>query len=138
MRTTFDITSIQQINLFSRITGVQAKNCFNYSNSLIFVVDSFLLNRAIGRGGENVRMLSSYLKKKVKIIRTPQPDELERFILTVIYPLKFKSLKNENGSVTISAGQQSKASLIGRNHSRINELIEIVKQYFDVKDIRII
>jgi len=138
MRTTFDITSIQQINLFSRITGVQAKNCFNYSNSLIFVVDGFFLNRAIGRGGENVRMLSSYLKKKVKIIRTPQPDELERFILTVIYPLKFKSLKNENGSVTISAGQQSKASLIGRNHSRINELIEIVKQYFDVKDIRII
>jgi NusA-like KH domain protein len=138
MRTTFDITSIQQINLFSRITGVQAKNCFNYSNSLIFVVDSFLLNRAIGRGGENVRRLSAYLKKKVKIIRTPQPDELEGFILTVIYPLKFKSLKNENGSVTISAGQQSKASLIGRNHSRINELIEIVKQYFDIKDIRII
>jgi transcription antitermination factor NusA-like protein len=83
-------------------------------------------------------MLSSYLKKKVKIIRTPQPDELEGFILTLIYPLKFKGLKNENGSVTIQAGQQSKASLIGRNHSRINELIEIVKQYFDIKDIRII
>jgi len=138
MKTTFDITSIQQINLFSRITGVQAKNCFNYSNTLIFVVDSFLLNRAIGIGGENVRRLSAYLKKKIKIIRTPQPDELEGFILTVVYPLKFKGLKNENGSVTIQAGQQSKASLIGRNHSRINELIEIVKQYFDIKEIRIV
>ena len=138
MKTTFDITSIQQINIFSRITGVQAKNCFNYSNTMIFVVDEALINRAIGRGAENIRSLSAYLKKKIKIIRTPQPDELEKFISVIVFPLQFKGIKNENGVVSIHAGQQSKASLIGRNHARIDELSSIVKQYFDVKEIKIV
>ena len=138
MKTTFDITSIQQINIFSRITGVQAKNCFNYSNTLIFVVDEALVNRAIGRGAENIRRLSAYLKKKIKIIRTPQPDELEKFISVVVYPLQFKGVKNDDGMVSIQAGQQSKASLIGRNHARIDELSSIVKQYFPVKEIKIV
>jgi ribosomal protein S3 len=40
--------------------------------------------------------------------------------------------------VSIQAGQQSKASLIGRNHARIDELSSIVKQYFDVKEIKIV
>jgi NusA-like KH domain protein len=137
MKTTFDINSIQQINIFSRITGVQAKNCFNYSNTMIFVVDEALVNRAIGRGAENIRRLSAYLKKKIKIIRTPNQDELEKFISVIVYPLQFKGVKNEEGMVTIQAGSQSKAALIGRNHSRINELTSIVKQYFPVKEIKI-
>lgn len=138
MRTTFDITSIQQLNIFSKITGVPAKNCFNYSNSIIFVVDPQLMGRAIGRGSENVHRLSAYLKKKIKIIRTPEQDELERFVSVIVYPIKFKGLKNEDGMVSIQAGQQSKASLIGRNHSRVDELSSIVKQYFNVKEIKIV
>jgi len=138
MRTTLDITSIQQINLFSRITGVRAKNCFNYFNSIIFVVDSNYIDQAIGRSGENLRHLSAILKKKIRIIRSPENDGIERFIKIIVYPLRFKKLAIEDGNVTINAGQQSKASLIGRDHSRLNELTSIVKQYFPVKEIRII
>jgi len=138
MRTTLDITSIQQINLFSKITGVRAKNCFNYFNAIIFVVDPHFMNQAIGRAGENLRRLSSLLKKKIRIIRSPENDGIERFIQIIVYPLRFKKLTIEDGSVTINAGQQSKASLIGRDHARLNELISIVKQYFNIKEIRIV
>lgn len=141
MKTTLDITSIQQINLFSKITGVPAKNCFNYSNSIVFVVDSPLLNRAIGNHSENVRRLASYLKKKVRIIRAPEQkgnEDLERFIKVVIYPQRYKKMIIDAGTITIQAGQQSKASLIGRDHARLDELTGIVKQYFDIKEIRII
>ena len=136
MRTTLNIESIQQINLFSRITGVRAKNCFNYSNSIFFVVESFLVNRAIGINGENVKRLSLMLKKKVRIISPP--ESLENFIQTIVYPVKFKKLSEENGLLTITAGQQSKAALIGREHARVNELTDIVKQYFEIREIRIV
>ncbi|MEM2956407.1 MAG: NusA-like transcription termination signal-binding factor [Candidatus Pacearchaeota archaeon] len=138
MRTTLDIKSIQQINLFSKITGVPAKNCFNYSNFILFVVNPKFLSKAMGKQGENIRKLNYLLKKKIKIIKSPDPNNLEEFVRAVVYPLKFKKLVNENGNVIISAGQQSKASLIGRNHRRLDELIEIVKQYFNIKSIRII
>jgi len=138
MKTTLDINSIQQINLFSRITGVSSKNCFNYSNSLIFVVDGQDLNRALGPGGENIRRVGNYLKRKIKIIREPDKEDLEKFIRFIVYPLKFKRLSVENGKVAISAGVQSKAPLIGRDHARLNELTSIVKQYFDIKEIRIV
>ena len=39
--------------------------------------------------------------------------------------------------VIINAGRQSKAALIGRNKARINELNEIVKEYFN-REVRII
>jgi NusA-like KH domain protein len=135
-RTTFDITCIQQINLFFKVTGVRAQNCFNYSNFILFVVDPDFFNKAIGKSGENVRRLEYLLKKRIKVIRTPTQD-IERFIKVIVYPLKFKKLAIEDGNITITAGQQSKASLIGRDHSRLNELIEIVKQYFNIKGIRI-
>jgi NusA-like KH domain protein len=138
MKTTLDITSIQQINLFSRITGVRSDNCFNYYNSIIFVVHPDFINRAIGRSGENLRRLSAFLKKKVRIIRTPDSNDLERFVSVVVYPIRFKKLTVEDGNVVINAGQQSKASLIGRDHARLNELTGIVKQYFDIKEIRIV
>ena len=137
MKTTFDIGSIQQINLFSKITGVRAQNCFNYSNSIIFVVDPHFAGRAFGNAGENIRRLSSILKKKVRIIRTPEND-IENLVKAVVFPLRFKKLSVENSTVIISAGQQSKASLIGRDHARLNELTGIVKQYFDIKEIRIV
>ena len=135
-RTTFDITCIQQINLFFKVTGVRAQNCFNYSNFILLVVDPAFFNKAIGKSGENVRRLEYLLKKRIKVIRTPTQD-IERFIKVIVYPLKFKKLAIEDGNITITAGQQSKASLIGRDHSRLNELIEIVKQYFNIKGIRI-
>jgi len=136
-RTTFDITCIQQMNLFSRITGVRAKNCFNYSNSILFVVDPFFLNKALGNQGENVRKLEYSFKKRVRIIRAPN-DDVERFIQVIIYPIKYKKFTNEDGNIIINAAQQSKASLIGRDHSRLIQLTDIVKQYFDIKGIRIV
>jgi len=136
MRTTLNIESIQQINLFSKVTGVRAKNCFNYSNSIFFVVEPFLVNRAIGINGENVKRLSLMLKKKVRIISPP--ESLENFIQNIVYPVKFKKLSEENGLLTITAGQQSKAALIGRDHARVNELTDIVKQYFEIREIKIV
>jgi len=139
MKTTLDITSIQQINLFSKITGVRAQNCFNYSNSILFVVDPNFFSRALGQSGENLRRLSMFLKKKVRIIRTPDSNDMERFVQAIVFPIKFKKLTvDEAGNVVINAGQQSKASLIGRDHARLNELTSIVKQYFNIKDIRIV
>ena len=135
--TTLNIEAIQQINLFTKITGVGAENCFLYGNTIIFVVNPNSFGRALGKNGENLRHLSIALKKRVRIIKLPDKD-LEKFIKFVVHPLKFKKLDEKDGLVTITAGPQSKAALIGRDKSKVIQLSNIVKQYFDIKGIRIV
>ena len=138
MITKLDITSIQFMNLFFKITGVRSKFCFNYSSSLVFIVDPEQLNNAIGDRGYNLRRLSITLKKRIKILSNPTPNKINRFVKTLISPLRFQKITIENNEVVIKAGPQAKASLIGRNHSNMDQLQEILKYYFKIKSLKII
>ena len=72
---TLNIECIQQINLFAKITKVRAQNCFNYSNSIIFIVDPKYIKKALGKQNTNLKKLGIALKRRVRIIKSP--GELE-------------------------------------------------------------
>ena len=80
--------------------------------------------------------MSEIIGKKIKVIAFPSRNIYE-FICKIIEPLKFKSLEMNDKDVIINAGRQSKAALIGRNRQRVEELNEIVKEYYN-KEVRII
>lgn len=130
-----DLDLIYDINLFSKITGVRTKSCFRYNNWLIYVVPAQLMPKALGSKGENVHKISRLIKTKVKVI--PEAN-LEPFVKAVIYPMKFKRLIIENQEVTIIAGQNSKASLIGRDKVRLEELSGILKDFFQIRALKIL
>lgn len=130
-----DFDLIYSLNLFSKITGVRTKNCFRYNNWLVFVVPPQLVPKALGQKGENVQKMGRLLKCKVKVI--PE-SSMEPFVKAIIYPVKFKKLINENNEVTIVAGANSKASLIGRDKVRLDELDEILKNFFGIKSLKIL
>jgi NusA-like KH domain protein len=133
---TLDMQFIRYLNLFERMTRVRTKNCFSYNNIIIFGVHPALVSRAIGENGKNIRQMSEILGKKIKVIAFPSRNIYE-FICKIIEPIKFKSLEMNNNEVIINAGRQSKAALIGRNKQRLEELSEIIKEYYG-KDVRII
>ena len=127
---------IRYLNLFEKITRVRTKNCFSYNNIIIFGVQPILVSRAIGEHGNNIKQMSEILGKKIKVVPFPSRNIYE-FICKIIEPLKFKSLEMTDKEVVINAGRQSKAALIGRNRQRVEELNEIIKEYYG-KDVRII
>ncbi len=129
---------IRYLNLFEKIAKVSTKYCFSYNNEVIFVVPSPLLSRAIGEEGRNVKKLVEILGKKVKIVAIPGRDEDAReFIPAIIYPIRVHSIELTPTEVIINAGRQSKAMLIGRNKTRLGEMQEIVKEYFN-KEVKIV
>jgi NusA-like KH domain protein len=130
-----DLDLIHSINLFSRITRVHTKCCFRYNNWLIFVVPQQMISKAIGAGGENVRQMSRMLKLKVKVIPS---STIEPFVKSIVYPIRFKRLSVENNEATIFAGPNSKASLIGRDKIRLHELERILKDYFSIRELKIV
>ena len=78
---TFDMQFIRYINLFGRITRVEAKHCFSYNNMLVFAVPQFAIERAIGRDNSNLKKLSNILGKRVRVVSEPR----ERGIYSILF-----------------------------------------------------
>ncbi len=139
MARTLDMRLIRYINLFKKVTNMRAEHCFSYNNNLIFVVPKNKMSKAIGENGRNVKKLSEILGKKVKIIASPQGREsIEDFISAIVHPVKFKNLDVQGDKVIINASKQSKASLIGRNKTRLNEMKNILQEYFGINELRMV
>ncbi len=140
MAEVIDMQLMRYINLFSRTTNVPTTKCFVYNNQIVFAVPKAKVSIAIGRGAENVKKLNSILRKKIKVVAMPALDSREgigKFVEAVVAPVEFNKVEVKENSVTISAGRQSKAALIGRGRQREKELGEVLKNFFHIAKFRI-
>lgn len=136
---TLDMKFIRYLNLFEKVTKIRTQHCFCYKLTIIFVVPQQVMAKALGKEGRNIKKLSRILEKKVKVIVTPSgKEDIEKFILAIIYPIKFKSVEIKDDCVVISAGMQSRAALIGRDKCRLNEMKSILEQYFGIKEVKVV
>ena len=131
--------SMRYLNLLDRFSKVKTSKCFVYNNTLFFAVDERQVSRAIGYSAENIKKLQEKIGKKVRIIREPNSaGDLKRFVGDVVSPVRFKSLEIRDSEVLLTSGSnQNKASLIGRNRRRCDELRKIVHDFFSL-DLKII
>jgi len=131
---------MRYINLFSKVCRTQTKNCFVYNNQIVYAVPSSKVSYAIGKDAVNVKKLRDILRKKIKVIAMPMEvnqESISKFVAEIVDPVEFNKLEMKEGFVTVSAGRQSKAALIGRNRVREKELSEILKNNFGVVKVKI-
>ncbi len=129
---------MRQINLFRKITHISTRFCFKYNEAIFFCVPKRLISKAIGKGGVNVKRLSQILRKKIKIIASPSGiEDARKFIENIVEPVTFRNLEINADEIILTAGNQSKAALIGRNKRRLLEMRGIVSDYFK-RDFRIV
>ena len=132
----FDSEIIKLITLFESMTGAKVKDCIP-NDKLMFIVEENEMGKAIGKSGANVKRIESALKRKIKLAEFS--DDVAQFIRNIAYPSQIMGIKQENGSITIQGKDvNSKAMLIGRDRQNLNHLTDIVKRYFEIKDIRVI
>lgn len=133
-----DMKFIRYSNLFHNVTRISSNHCFEYNNSIIFVVPRNVLSRALGPGNINLDKIGSIIGKRVKIIPIPSGiEEIENFVSIITRPIRIKTIEVKDNEAIINANQQSKASLIGRDKVRLEEMEKILGQYFNIKKIRI-
>ncbi len=132
-----DMQFIRYANLFEKITNVRTKHCFSYNEGIVFIVSKELVSRALGQDNRNLKKVSEILRKRIKIVGLPSGEQdIENFVATIIYPNKIRSVELKDGEATINAGL-SKAMLIGRGKKRLEEMQDILGQYFNVKKLKI-
>jgi len=131
-----DMQFIRYANLFERITKIRTKHCFSYNSTILFVVPRKFVSKAIGFNNQNLRRLSEILKRKIKIVPAPLGvDDIENFVSVIVHPIRFKAIEVRDRKAIISAGNQSKAALIGRYKRRLEEMQNILHQYFGITNV---
>ncbi len=82
--------------------------------------------------------MSHILGKRIKIIAVPKNiKDIKVFISAIVSPVTFKELEITPDEIILTAGNQSKAALIGRNKRRLLEMQKIVRDFFK-KEFRIV
>jgi len=133
-----DMQFIRYANMFENVTRIKTNHCFEYNNTIVFVVPKKLVSRAIGQNNSNLEKLGRILGKKIKVISEPQgKEDLETFVSLLVRPIRVKGIEIKEGEATINTNPQSKASLIGKGKVRLSEMENILGQYFEVRKVRI-
>lgn len=74
----------------------------------------------------------------MKIVAMPFGIEgIDKFVKDIVSPVGFNKIEIRDNVVTINAGRESKAALIGRGRMREQELGGILKRVFGVGGVRI-
>ena len=135
-RIKYDSDLIKLITLFESMTGASVKDCIA-DDKLTFVVEENEMGKAIGKGGANIKRLESALKKRIKVVEYNK--DISQFVKNLVYPAQVEEIKNEKGIITINGKDaNTRAMLIGRNHQNLNQINDIAKRYFDVKEIKVV
>jgi len=138
MMNTINMQGMRYLNLFEKITGVRTRFYFEYNNTIMFCVPRSFLSKALGKNNQNLKKMSDIIKKRIRIVPNPRGiQDARNFIQAIVNPLTFKSLKVKDDEIILTAGNQSKAALLGRDKRRLNEMQKIIKDFFEV-DFKII
>lgn len=139
MRIKFTSELMGLMSIFQQVTNAALKDCFVDANSLLtFVVEENEIGKAIGKNAMNIKRLEYVLKRKIKIVEY-SPD-LQKFIQSLIYPLKISGSTVEEGILTLEpVDVKTRGYLIGRSASNLRNYEGIVKRYFrDITEIKVI
>ncbi len=138
MAGTISMQDMRHLNLFRRISGISTRYVIRYNEIIIFCVPKNLLSKAIGPEARNIKKMGEILGRRIKVIPIPKGiQHIREFIQAIVSPVEFKDLEIKEGEVILTAGNRSKAALLGRNKRRLHEMQKIIKDFFG-KEFKII
>lgn len=138
MKNIYNTELLGIMNMFEKITRSRLKDCIEYKEKLMFIVQPGQLRYALGKQSINVKKIEDALNKKIKIME--YNEDLCTFIRNLMYPLKIVEMKEENNIVTIKGpDQKTKGLMIGSKAQNLRAYEVIAKKYFPrLEEIKVI
>ncbi|MCK4239317.1 MAG: NusA-like transcription termination signal-binding factor [Candidatus Lokiarchaeota archaeon] len=136
-----DEESIKLISLFNNLTGAVVKDCIvvpgkmGVRDKVIFLVLKEDVGKAIGRNGENVKVLKEKLQKTIDIIGFS--EDIKEFIQNILNTSKVRNVEireniSKKKTVIITVAPEDKGKAIGKNGIMIKKTKLLVLRHFDV------
>ena len=136
MKLKYDLNLMNYRTIFENVTRAKVKDCFLKDNVFLVIVQENEIGKAIGKNGANIKYLENKLNKNIKVVEFN--DDAIKFARNLINPVKTQDIKLADDILTVSvSGIKEKGQVIGRDSKNLNELKDILKLYFHVKNVRI-
>ncbi|MBI2124689.1 NusA-like transcription termination signal-binding factor [Candidatus Pacearchaeota archaeon] len=132
----YDSDMIKLMTFFESMSGAKIKDCIA-NEKILFIVEENEMGKAIGKNGANIKKFEGKIKKKVKLAEFS--SDAAQFVRNLAYPAEILDVRNEGGIIVIHGKDaNARAMLIGRERQNLAHLTDVVKRYFDVKEIKIV
>ena len=135
-RIKYNLDVMRYMSLFESLTGAKVKDCI-LNDIVMFVVHENEMGKAIGKHASNIKRVENTLKKRIKLVEFN--NDVSQFVQNLIYPLKAREIKEEDGIVTVyGEDTRTKGLLIGRDRRNLNSINDIVKRYFKIEEVKVV
>ena len=135
MNRTIDSDAMALINTFESSTGAAVKDCI-VNEKVLFIVEENQMGKAIGKNGINIKKMEYLLKKKIKLAEFN--NDAAQFVKNLAYPNEVQVEKKDGAIIVHCNDSNTRAMVIGRERQNINHISDIIKRYFDVKEIKVV
>jgi NusA-like KH domain protein len=124
---------LKMFSNFERITRVMPKDYLSTPNSLVFLVDSDSLGKAIGKNASNIEKLKRVFRKRVVIVG--DSDDPEGFLRSffgniAIHNVEVRDVMGEK-AILLTVDEKDRGIAIGRDGERIKAAKTFLKKKFN-------
>ena len=129
---------MRYISLFERMTEAVVRDCVERDETVVFVVESGEMGKAIGKGGANIDRVRRSVGKNVEVVEFSE-DEAD-FVANAFQPAAIESVEiddeEEGGKVAyVEVNESDKGLAIGKDGENIETAKQLAQRHYSFDDI---
>lgn len=129
---------MRYMSLFERMTGAVVRDCVERDETVVFVVESGEMGKAIGKGGANIDRVRRSINKNVEVVEFSD-DEAE-FVANAFQPAAIEGVKvddeEDGGKVAyVEVNESDKGLAIGKDGENIETAKQLAQRHYSFDDI---
>ncbi|MBS3816334.1 MAG: NusA-like transcription termination signal-binding factor [Candidatus Thermoplasmatota archaeon] len=135
----FNEKTLRYISLFEKITDAEVVDCVDIPEKVIFLVAEGEIEKAIGKGGQNVTKVSDSIERNVHVIEySEEPEELLENIF-YSYDVKDVTIEEKNDVMhgTVEVAPENKARAIGNNGRNLSIARKIMMRHSEISSVSV-
>jgi N utilization substance protein A len=118
-------------------TGALGKDCFEYNDRIIFLVNKVDVGKIIGESGNKINSLRNDLRKNVDIIA--YNADFTEFLKNIFHPVQVLTVSIKKTKIEVVVKKENIGRAIGKQGRNLEKVKFILNRHFDgVQNIKVI
>jgi len=128
---------MRYMSLFERMTESVVRDCVEREDTVIFVVESGEMGKAIGKGGANIDRVRRSINKNVEVVE--YSDDEAEFVANAFQPAAIEDVEvseeDDSKVAYVEVNESDKGLAIGKDGENIETAKYLAQRHYSFDDI---
>lgn len=128
---------MRYMSLFERMTDAVVRDCIEHEGTVVFVVESGEMGKAIGKGGANIDRVRRSIDKNIEVVEFS--DNEAEFVANAFQPAAIDDVEvveEDGGKVAyVDVDDSDKGLAIGKEGENIAKAKELARRHYEFDDV---